>query len=68
MCTEQNETVGVPESEGRRSRPRTMSRTMPQVPLFVESSLNASNIGSGSKVSLLRQDSKVRVTPVCAMN
>ena len=29
MCTEQNVTVGVPESEGRRSRPRTMSRTIP---------------------------------------
>ena len=50
---EQNVTVGVPESEGRRSSARTMSSTMPQVPLLVESSLKASTIGSGSKVSLL---------------
>ena len=28
MCTVQNVTVGVPESEGRRSRPQTMSRTI----------------------------------------
>ena len=41
MCTEQNVTVGEPESEGRRSRPRTMSRTIPHVLLLVESSLKA---------------------------
>ena len=63
MCTEQNETVGVPESEGRRSRPRTMSRTMPQVPLFVESSLKASTIGSGSKVSLLSRIARSVLPP-----
>ena len=53
MCTEQNVTVGVPESEGQRSRPRTISRTIPHVPLLVESSLKATTTGSGSKVSLL---------------
>ena len=63
MCTEQNVTVGVPESEGRRSSPRTMSSTMPQVPLFVESSLNASNIGSGSKVSLLSRIARSVLPP-----
>ena len=57
MCTEQNVTVGVPESEGRRSRPRTMRRTMPQVPLLVKLSLKASTVGSGSKVSLYEQES-----------
>ena len=45
MCTDQNVTVGVPEREGRRSRPRTISRTIPEVPLLVESSLKATTIG-----------------------
>ena len=49
MSTEQNVTVGVPESEGRRSRPRTMSRTIPHVLLLVESSLKESTIGSGHR-------------------
>ena len=53
MCTEQNVTVGVPERDGRRSRPRTMSSTMPHVLLLVESALNVRTVGSGSKVSLL---------------
>ena len=53
MCTEQNVTVGVPERDGRRSRPRTMSSTMPHVLLLVESALTVRTIGSGSKVSLL---------------
>ena len=65
MYSEQNVAVGVPESEGRRSKPRTMSSTMPLVPLLVESSLKASTVGSGSKVSFfVEQDSKVRVASV----
>ena len=67
MCTEQNVTVGVPESEGCRSSARTTSRTMPQVPLLVELSLKASTEGSGSKVSLLSRIAR-SVLPVCAMN
>ena len=58
MCTEQNVTVGVPEREGRRSRPRTMSSTMPHVLLLVESALNVRTVGSGSKVSLLSRTAK----------
>ena len=53
MCTEQNVTVGVPEREGRRSRPRTLSSTMLHVLLLVESALNVKTVRSGSKVSLL---------------
>ena len=67
MCTEQNVTVGVPEREGRRSRLRTMSRTIPHVSLLVESSLKANTIGSGSKVSLLSKMAR-SVLPVYAMN
>ena len=59
MCTEQNVTVGVPESEGRRSRPRTMSRTIPHVPLLVESSLKAKTI-VGLEGVLVEQDGEVR--------
>ena len=58
MCTEQNVTVGVPESEGRRSSARTMSRTMPQVPLFVEFSMKASTHRVRLKGVLVEQDSK----------
>ena len=53
ICAEQNVTVGEPEREGRRSKARTMSITMPQVFLLVESTLNEVTKGSGSKVSLL---------------
>ena len=67
MCAEQNVIVDDPESEGRRSSARTMSRTMPQVPLLVEFSLKASTVGSGSKVSLLSRIAR-SVLPVCAMN
>ena len=52
-CAEQNVTAGEPEREGRRSKARTMSSTMLQVPLLVESALNVRTIGFGSKVSLL---------------
>ena len=62
-----NVTVGVPEREGRRSSPRTMSSTMPHVPLLVESSLKAKTTGSGSKVSLLSKMAR-SVLPVYAMN
>ena len=42
-----------------------MSRTVPHVPLLVESSLKAKTIGSGSKVSfLVEQDGEVRVASV----
>ena len=67
MCTEQNVTVDVPESDGQRSRPRTMSRTIHHVPLLVESSLKAKTIGSGSKVSL-ESKMEMSVLPVYAMN
>ena len=67
MCTGQNVTVSVPESEGRRRRPRTMSKTIHHVPLLVESSLKAKTIGSSSKVSLLSKMAR-SVLPVYAMN
>ena len=41
-----------------------MSRTIPHVPLLVESSFKASTIGSGSQVSLLSKIAKVRVASV----
>ena len=41
-----------------------MSSTMPNVFLFVESALNVRTVGSGSKVSLFEQDSKVHVVGV----
>ena len=44
-----------------------MSKTIPQVPLRVESTLNVRTIGSGSKVSLLRKIAR-SVLPVYAMN
>ena len=53
ICAEQNVTVSDPEREGRRSKARTMSSTMPQVFLLVESTLKEVTFGSGSKVSLL---------------
>ena len=67
MCTEQDVTVGVLQSEGRRSRARTMSRTIPYVLLLVEFSLKASTIGSGLKVSFLSRIAR-SVLPVYAMN
>ena len=57
MCTEQNVTVGVPERDGRRSRARTMSSTMPHVFLLVESALNVKGV-------LVEQDSEVHVVGV----
>ena len=62
MCTEQNVTVGVPESEGRRSKPRTMSSTMPQVPLLVELFPEGKHHRVRLKGIFVEQDSKVRVT------
>ena len=64
MCTEQNVTVGVPASEGRRSRPRTMSRTILHVPLLVESSLKAKTHRVGLEGVLVEQDGEVRVASV----
>ena len=64
MCTEQNVTVGVPESEGRRRSPRTMNITMHHVSLLVEASLKVKTAGLGSKVSLLSEDGEVRVAGV----
>ena len=55
ICAEQNLTVGDPEREGRRSRARTMSSTMHQVFLLLDSTLNEMTKGSGSKVSLCCQ-------------
>ena len=44
-----------------------MSKTIPQVPLHVESALNVRTIGSGSKVSLLSKIAR-SVLPVYALN
>ena len=63
MCTEQNVTVGVPESEGRRSRPRILSKTMPHVPLLVESSLKTKT-RVGLEGVLVEQDGEVCVANV----
>ena len=60
-------TVGVPEREGRRRRPRTMSGTMLHVPLLEKSSLKAKTTGSGSKVSFMSKMARF-VLPVYAMN
>ena len=64
MCTEQKVTVGEPEREGRLRRPRTMSKTIPQVPLLVESALNVRTIGSRLKGVLVEQDSEIRIVGV----
>ena len=64
MCTEQNVTVWVLESEGRRRIPRTMSITMPHVSLLVEASLKAKTPWLGSKVFFVQQDGEVRVAGV----
>ena len=56
MCTEQNVTVGDPERDGRRRRPRTISKTIPHVPLLVELSLHH---GVRLKGVFIEQDSKV---------
>ena len=65
MCTRQNVTVGVPESEGRRSRPRTISRTIPHVPLLVESLFEGNNHRVGLEGVLVEQYGEVRVASVC---
>ena len=64
MCTEQKVTVGEPERDGRLGRPRTMSKTIPQVPLLVESTLNVRTIRVRLKGILVEQDSEVRVAGV----
>ena len=61
MYTEQNVTVGDPERDGRRRRPRTMSKTIPHVPLLVESTLYVRTIGVKLKEVNTEQDSKVRI-------
>ena len=43
-----------------------MSKTIPQVPLLVESALNVRTVGSDSKVSLLSKIAR-SVLPVYAM-
>ena len=66
ICTEQNVTVGEPEREGRLRRPRTISKTIPQVPLLVESALNVRNNRVRLKGVLVEQDGKVHVVSVCS--
>ena len=61
MCTEQKVTVGDPERDGRRRRPRTMSKTIPHVTLLVESNLVCENYRVRLKGVFIEQDSKVRV-------
>ena len=69
ICTEQNVTVSVPAREGRRSRARTMSSTMPQIFLLVESTLNErtkrEDCGVWLKGVLVEQNGKVRDVGVC---
>ena len=65
ICAEQNVTVGDPEREGRRSRARTMSSTMPQVFLLVEVNLERENKRVWLKFVLVEQNGKVRVVGVC---
>ena len=67
MCTEQKVTVDEPVRDGRLRRPRTMSKTIPQLLLLVESALNVRTIGSGSKVSLLSKMAR-SVLPVHTRN
>ena len=64
MCTEQNVTVGVPESEGRRRKPRTMSRTILYVPLACGVFLEGENHRVGLEGVLVEQDGEVRVASV----
>ena len=61
MCTEQNVTVGVPESEGRRRRPRTMSKTIPPRTFASGVNLLCEHYRVRLKGVLVEQDSKVRV-------
>ena len=53
------------ENQGRRSRPRTISRTILHVPLLVEPSLKATTIGVGLEGVLVEQYGEVRVASVC---
>ena len=62
MCTGQHVTVGVPESEGRRSRPRTMSKTIPQSTFASEIFPEGKHRRVRLKSVLVEQESKVRVT------
>ena len=64
MCTEQNVTVGVPESEGRRSRPRTVSRTIHHVLFACGVFLEGKHHGVRLKGVLVEQESEVRVVSV----
>ena len=64
MCTEQKVTVGDPERDGRRRRPRTMSKTKPHVPLLVGGPLLRENYRVRLKGVLVEQDSEVRVASV----
>ena len=61
MCTEQNVTVGVPESEGRRSRPRTMSKHHTTCILASGVNLVCENYRVRLEGVLVEQDGEVRV-------
>ena len=61
MCTEQNVTVGVLESEGRRSRPRTMSSTIPPRTFACGVFPEGGNHRVRLKGVLVEQDGEVRV-------
>ena len=65
MCTEQNVTVGVPERDGRRRRPRTMSQY--HTPRTFASGVNlvCENYRVRLKGVLVEQDCEVRVVSVC---
>ena len=64
--TEQNVTVGEPEREGRRSRPRITRAAITHVSLLDEASEMVKTAASGSNVSLLSRIAR-SVLPVYAM-
>ena len=65
MCAEQNMTVGVAEREGRRSRPRTISRTIPPRTFACGLFLESNNHRVGLEGVLVEQYGEVRVANVC---
>ena len=65
MCPEQNVTVGVPESEGRRSRPRTIEWDHTPRTFACGVFLEGENHRVGLEGVLVEQDGEVRVASVC---
>ena len=61
MCTEQKVTVGDPERDGRRRRPRTMSKTITPRTFACGVNLVCENYRVRLKGVFIEQDSKVRI-------